>query len=40
VANTPGQGQALTVLAQQFARAVDDLFKRQTAVAMHQVLTP
>jgi hypothetical protein len=37
-ATTPGQGQALTVLAHQWARAVYDMGTRETAFARHPCL--
>ena len=38
LANTHGQGNALTLLAQKLGRAVYDLFKRQKAFDMHKFL--
>jgi hypothetical protein len=38
LANTHGQGQALTVLAHQLARAVDAMWKRGTAFALDTFL--
>jgi hypothetical protein len=36
---TPGTGNALTIVAHQFARAVYSMVRRETACELHKVLT-